>query len=126
MYKETARRWSFVNDDSFIWATLEPDEGSSLRLYRVKMTPEEPLDDDMFINVELSRQTGRYRKQESRPHMINPVSSASAVSQAVAPQNTAQSKPQPATSSEPKDSVQLSPKAQAQASGDVDHDGDSH
>jgi hypothetical protein len=56
--------------------------------------------------------------------MINPVSSASAVSQAVAPQNTAQAKPQPASASEPKDSVQLSPKAQA--SGDVDHDGDSH
>ena len=58
--------------------------------------------------------------------MTNPVSSASAVSQAVAPQNTAQAKPQPASSSEPKDSVQLSPKAQAQASRDVDHDGDSH
>ena len=58
--------------------------------------------------------------------MINPVSSASAVSQAVAPQNTAPAKPQPASSSEPTDSVQLSPKAQAQASGDVDHDGDSH
>ena len=58
--------------------------------------------------------------------MINPVSSASVASQAVAPQNTAQSKPQPAASSDPKDSVQLSPKAQAQASGDVDHDGDSH
>jgi len=56
--------------------------------------------------------------------MINPVSSASAVSQAVAPQNTAQAKPQPAASSEAKDSVQLSPKAQASA--DVDHDGDSH
>jgi hypothetical protein len=58
--------------------------------------------------------------------MINPVSSTSAVSEAVAPQNTAQSKPQPATSSDPKDSVQLSPKAQSQASGDIDHDGDSH
>jgi hypothetical protein len=57
--------------------------------------------------------------------MINPVSSAPAASQAVAPQNTSQSKPTPATS-DPKDSVQLSPKAQAQASGDVDHDGDSH
>jgi hypothetical protein len=55
--------------------------------------------------------------------MINPVSSAPAASQAVAPQNTAPSKPQPAN---PKDSVQLSPKAQTQASGDVDHDGDSH
>jgi len=34
--------------------TIEPDEVQSLRLYRVyrgKMTPEEPLDDDMFINV---------------------------------------------------------------------------
>jgi len=58
--------------------------------------------------------------------MINPVSSTSAVSEALAPHNTAQSKPQPATSSDPKDSVQLSPKAQTQASGDVDHDGDSH
>jgi len=58
--------------------------------------------------------------------MINPVSSTSAVSEAVAPQNTAQSKPHPVTSSGPKDSVQLSPKAQTQASGDVDHDGDSH
>jgi hypothetical protein len=56
--------------------------------------------------------------------MINPVSSAPTASQRVAPQNTAQSKPQPATSSDPKDSVQLSPKAQA--TGDVDHDGDSH
>lgn len=56
--------------------------------------------------------------------MINPVSSATAVSQAFAPQNTAQARPQPASS--PQDSVQLSPKAQAQASGDVDHDGDSH
>ncbi len=55
--------------------------------------------------------------------MINPVSSAPAASQAVAPQNTAQSKPQPA-SPDPKDSVHLSPKAQS--SGDVDHDGDSH
>jgi hypothetical protein len=56
--------------------------------------------------------------------MINPVFSASVVSRSFAPQNTAQARPQPASSSEPKDSVQLSPKAQA--SGDVDHDGDSH
>ena len=55
--------------------------------------------------------------------MINPVSSASVLSQAVATQNTAQSKP---ASSEPQDTVQLSSKAQAQSSGDVDHDGDSH
>ena len=58
--------------------------------------------------------------------MINTVSSASAVAPAVALQNTAQAKPQPASSAQPKDSVQLSPKAQALASGDVDHDGDSH
>jgi hypothetical protein len=58
--------------------------------------------------------------------MINPVSSASGASLAVAPQNPVQSKPQPATSSEPKDSVQLSPQGQAQALGDVDHDGDGH
>ncbi len=58
--------------------------------------------------------------------MINPVSSASEVWQSVATQNTAQAKSQPASSSEPKDSVQLSPAAKAQASGDVDHDGDSH
>jgi len=56
--------------------------------------------------------------------MINPVSSASALSQAIAPQNAAQARLQPAALSEPKDSVHLSP--QAQASGDVDHDGDSH
>jgi len=56
--------------------------------------------------------------------MINPVSSA--VSQTVLPQNTAQAKPQQASSSAPQDTVQLSSKAQAQSSGDVDHDGDSH
>jgi hypothetical protein len=58
--------------------------------------------------------------------MINSVSSASAISQAVLPQNTAQAKPQQASSAAPQDSVQLSAKAQAQSSGDVDHDGDSH
>jgi hypothetical protein len=89
------------------------------------MTPEEPLDDDVFINANFLA-NGPIQTQEARPHMINPVSSAPAASQAVAPQNSAQSKPQPATSSGPKDSVQLSPTAQTQASGDVDHDGDSH
>ena len=58
--------------------------------------------------------------------MIIPVSSASAVSQAVAPQIRRNAKPQPATYSEPKDSVQLRAEGAAQASGDVDHDGDSH
>jgi hypothetical protein len=89
------------------------------------MTPEEPRDDDMFTNSNFVA-SGPIRKSGVRTHMINPVSSATAVSQAVPTQNTAQAKPQAASSSEPKDSVQLSPKAQAQASGDVDHDGDSH
>jgi hypothetical protein len=51
MYKETA-------GDSLSLMTIRsfglhsnPDEGSSLRLYRGKMTPEEPLDDDVFINA---------------------------------------------------------------------------
>ena len=87
------------------------------------MTPEEQLDDEMFINSNFLA-NGPIQKAGVRTNMINPVSSASAVSQAVAPQNTAQAKPQPAASSEPKDSVQLS--AQAQASDDVDRDGDSH
>jgi hypothetical protein len=57
--------------------------------------------------------------------MINSVSSASAISQAVIPQIT-QAKGQQASSSEAQDSVQLSSQAKAQSSGDVDHDGDSH
>lgn len=55
--------------------------------------------------------------------MINPVSSTSVVPSAV--QSAPQSKPQ-AAPSEPKDTVHLSSQAKAQASGDVDHDGDSH
>jgi len=58
--------------------------------------------------------------------MINPVSSASVIPQAVLNQNTAQSRPQQASLSTPQDTVNLSAKAQAQASGDIDHDGDSH
>jgi hypothetical protein len=88
------------------------------------MTPEEPPDDEMFMNSN-SLANGPIQKPGVKT-MSNPVSSVSAVSQAVALQNTARARPQPASSSEPKDSVQLSPKAQAQASGDVDHDGDSH
>jgi hypothetical protein len=110
-------QWTFVHDDSFILATIERDAGDD--------HPEEPPDDKMFINSNFLP-NGRYSKQESRRTMINSVSSASAASHAVAPRNAAQAKPHPASSSEPKDSVQLSPKAQAQASGDVDHDGDSH
>jgi hypothetical protein len=88
------------------------------------MTPGEPLDDDVFINAGFLAKGADTESRVKFAYMINPVSSASGTSQAVAPQNTAQSKPQPATSSDPKDSVQLSPKAQA--TGDVDHDGDSH
>jgi hypothetical protein len=89
------------------------------------MTPEEPLDDEMFINSNFLAKES-IKRARVKTNMINPVSYTSAASQAVAPQNTAQARPQPASSSEPKDSVQLSPKAQAHASGDVDHDGDSH
>src|ERR1700733_10718947 len=71
------------------------------------MTPEQPLDDEMFINS-IFLGNGPIQRAGVKTNMINPVSSASAVSQAVAPQNTAQAKPQPASSSEPKDSVQLS------------------
>jgi hypothetical protein len=57
--------------------------------------------------------------------MINPVSSGSTIPAAV--QRAApQPKPQQDSSSTPQDTVQLSSKAQAHASGDVDHDGDSH
>jgi hypothetical protein len=57
--------------------------------------------------------------------MINPISSTSVTSQPVL-QNSAPPKPQQTSSSTSQDTVQLSAKAQAHASGDVDHDGDSH
>ena len=57
--------------------------------------------------------------------MINPISSASAATETAAPQCRTQPKSQAPASSEPRDSVQLGAKAQVQASGDVDHDGDS-
>ena len=53
------------------------------------MTPEEPLDDEMFINSNFLA-NGPIQKAGVKTNMINPVSSASAASQAVAPQNTAQ------------------------------------
>jgi len=59
--------------------------------------------------------------------MISPVSSHSA--ETAAPHSAPQPKPQQASSAapaQPTDTVQLSPKALAHASGDVDHDGDSH
>jgi hypothetical protein len=54
--------------------------------------------------------------------MISPVSSHPAVP---ATQRAPQSKPQ-ASPAPQQDTVQLSAKAHAHASGDVDHDGDSH
>jgi hypothetical protein len=56
--------------------------------------------------------------------MISPISSSSALLQSASP--AVQAKRQQASSSEAQDTVQLSAKAQAHASGDVDHDGDSH
>jgi len=60
-------RWTFVNDDSFIWATLETQYGLSLRLYQEKMTPEEPLDDEMFINANFIAKWVDTEKEESKP-----------------------------------------------------------
>jgi len=57
--------------------------------------------------------------------MISPVSSTSVPSQPVL-QNNAAPKARQTSSFAPQDTVQLSAKAQAHASGDVDHDGDSH
>jgi hypothetical protein len=56
--------------------------------------------------------------------MISQVTSGSAVS-SVAQQAQPQPKAKPAVANAPQDSVQLSKQALA-ASGDVDHDGDSH
>jgi hypothetical protein len=58
--------------------------------------------------------------------MISPVSSTPVTPQPVR-QNSAPPKPQQTSSSTShQDTVQLSAKAQDHASGDVDHDGDSH
>jgi hypothetical protein len=56
--------------------------------------------------------------------MINPISSAIAASQISAAQNSAPKAPA-APAAQPQDSVHLSAAA-LKASGDVDHDGDSH
>ena len=89
------------------------------------MTPEKPLDDEMFINSNFPVNRP-IQRTGVKTLMINPLSSASVLSQAVIPQSAAQSKPQQASSPESQDTVQLSAKAKAQSSGDVDHDGDSH
>jgi hypothetical protein len=58
--------------------------------------------------------------------MINPISSAIAASQVSAAQNSAPQAPAtPAPAAQPQDSVHLSAAA-LKASGDADHDGDSH
>jgi hypothetical protein len=58
--------------------------------------------------------------------MISPISSASAASQISAAQSSApKAAATPAPAAQPQDSVHLSAAALA-ASGDVDHDGDSH
>jgi hypothetical protein len=56
--------------------------------------------------------------------MINPVSSGLAIPATA--QKAPPPKAQQASSAAPQDTVKLSPAALAQASGDVDHDGDSH
>jgi len=56
--------------------------------------------------------------------MINPVSTSTLPATAIPIAPSA--KPQQTSAAAPKDTVQLSSKAQAQAAGDVDHDGDSH
>jgi len=54
--------------------------------------------------------------------MVNPVSSGNAISSAVQP---SAAQPQAKPAAPPQDSVHVSKQALA-ASGDVDHDGDSH
>jgi len=76
-----------------------------------------------WVNSNISA-IDRYAIQEQAT-MINPVSSASATPQALPAQTVVQPKAQ--KSSEPaQDTVHLSAAAKAAASGDVDHDGDSH
>jgi hypothetical protein len=78
------------------------------------------LIDQLEFDCEMAEMEGR-----SKTNVISPVSSASVQSQPVL-QNSAPPKPQQTSSSAAQDTVQLSAQAQAHASGDVDHDGDSH
>jgi hypothetical protein len=55
MYKETAGGGHSLMTIRSCGPHSNPNEGSSLCLYRGKMTPAEPLDDDLFINAQLSR-----------------------------------------------------------------------
>jgi hypothetical protein len=54
--------------------------------------------------------------------MMNPISSSMAAQTYIAPPPPSQAKPASAPAAPPQDSVKLS----SQATGDVDHDGDSH
>jgi hypothetical protein len=57
--------------------------------------------------------------------MINSVSSALPATAAIPAHAVPQPKPPQTPATQPQDSVELSSKATANASGDVDHDGDS-
>jgi hypothetical protein len=51
MYKETAGHGLSLMTIRSFGHTRPPMRARRLRLYRGKMTPEEPLDDDVFINA---------------------------------------------------------------------------
>ena len=51
MYKETAGDGLSLMTIRSFGPHSNPNRAHRLRLYRGKMTPEEPLDDDMFINA---------------------------------------------------------------------------
>jgi hypothetical protein len=56
---------------------------------------------------------------------VNPVSQSNATTGALPVHSQAPPKPEPKAAA-PQDTVQLSSQAKAAATGDVDHDGDSH
>src|SRR5579863_4769850 len=95
--------WTFVHDDSFIWAALGPRAAHRFHLYRRKMTPEEQPDDELFINSNfLAKGPIKSKSQDQYdPSGFFRIGSITGR----CPQNTAQTKPQPDSSSEPKDSV---------------------
>ena len=66
MYKETAGDGLSLMTIRSFGPQSNPNEDSSLRLYRGKMTPEEPLDDDLFINANFlpNRADTQSRSQE--------------------------------------------------------------
>jgi hypothetical protein len=68
MYSETAGDGPSLMTIRSFGATLNPEKGSLLRLYRAKMTPEEPLDDDLFINANFLAKRADTRSR-SREHI---------------------------------------------------------